>query len=25
MEENAGKPPPGIKIGFFTRVNIRRS
>lgn len=25
MEEHEGTPPPGCKIGFFTRVNVRRS
>lgn len=25
MEEHNGAPPPGIKVGFFTRVNLRRS
>jgi len=25
MEDHAGQPPPGIKVGFFTRINIRRS
>jgi len=25
MEEHSGEPPPGIKVGFFTRINIRRS
>jgi hypothetical protein len=25
MEEHDGLPPPGLKIGWFTRVNVRRS
>jgi hypothetical protein len=25
MEENQGKPPPGIVTSWFTRINIRRS
>lgn len=25
MEANDGKPPPGLKISWFTRVNVRRS
>jgi hypothetical protein len=25
MEAHDGKPPPGLKIGWFTRVNVRRS
>jgi hypothetical protein len=25
MEAHDGQPPPGIKTGFFTRINIRRS
>lgn len=25
MEANEGKPPPGCKVGWFTRINIRRS
>jgi hypothetical protein len=24
LEEN-GRPPPGLKVGWFTRVNVRRS
>jgi hypothetical protein len=24
MEAHDGKPPPGLKIGWFTRVNVRR-
>ena len=25
MEAHDGQPPPGVKTGFFTRINIRRS
>lgn len=25
MEANEGKPPPGVKVGWFTRINIRKS
>ena len=25
MEANDGKPPPGLKTSWFTRVNVRRS
>lgn len=25
MEDHAGAPPPGIKVGFFTRINVNRS
>ncbi len=25
MESHDGKPPPGLKISWFTRVNVRRS
>ena len=25
MEANDGKPPPGCKVGWFTRINIRKS
>lgn len=25
MDDHAGTPPPGISVGWFTRVNIRRS
>ena len=25
MEEHDGRPPPGIRIGWFKRVNLRRS
>ena len=25
MESHAGSPPPGIKVGFFTRMNVNRS
>jgi acyl-CoA reductase-like NAD-dependent aldehyde dehydrogenase len=25
MENNEGKPPPGMSISYFTRLNIRRS
>ncbi len=25
MEVNGGKPPPGLKTSWFTRVNVRRS
>jgi hypothetical protein len=25
MDEHNGQPPPGLKIGWFTRVNVRRS
>ena len=25
MEEHQGLPPPGVKIGWFSRVNVRRS
>ena len=25
MEAHDGQPPPGIKTGFFTRINIRRT
>jgi hypothetical protein len=25
MEDHEGKPPPGVKTGWFTRINIRRS
>lgn len=25
MEGNNGHPPPGVEVGFFTRVNIRKS
>ena len=25
MEEHDGQPPPGLKIGWFTRVNVRPS
>ena len=25
MEDHEGKPPPGCKVGWFTRINIRRS
>lgn len=25
METNDGQPPPGIKVGWFTRINIRKS
>lgn len=25
MEENAGQPPPGVKVGWFTRINYRKS
>lgn len=24
MEGNNGQPPPGVEVGFFTRVNIRK-
>lgn len=25
METHAGQPPPGVKVGYFTRINVRRS
>jgi len=25
MEDHEGKPPPGVKVGWYTRINIRRS
>jgi hypothetical protein len=25
MEQNAGAPPPGVKVGYYTNLNIRRS
>lgn len=25
MEEHNGAPPPGVKIGFFSRINYRKS
>ena len=25
MEENNNQPPPGLKIDWFTRINVRRS
>jgi hypothetical protein len=25
MDEHNGQPPPGLKVGWFTRVNVRRS
>ena len=25
MEDNGGKPPPGVKTSWFTRINIRKS
>lgn len=25
MDEHDGQPPPGLKISYFTRVNVRRS
>jgi hypothetical protein len=25
MEANEGKPPPGVRVNWFTRINIRKS
>lgn len=25
MDEHGGQPPPGVKTGWFTRMNVRRS
>ena len=25
MEKNEGKPPPGISVSYFTRLNVKRS
>lgn len=25
METHEGKPPPGVKVDYFTRINVRRS